>query len=192
MDAATKEAEEKKLKEQEAAVGLVCIIALVFTLIALCYMCCICCCQTSLKRAIDVIDASADFMRSTKRLLLVPLIFFAMNMMFFPVWLTSIAHVASWNEIKADILIPQGKDVIWTDEKTYMAWYLVFGGFWVMAWIDATSQFVVMYSAATYYFNSSADTEGGAEVCGAFSTAYLNHMGSLAFGAFLIAIVKTL
>jgi hypothetical protein len=37
---------------------------------------CVCCGYKSLKMAIDVIDASADFLARTKRILLVPGLFF--------------------------------------------------------------------------------------------------------------------
>jgi len=45
-------------------------------------------------------------------------------------------------------------------------------------------------SCATYYFNSDANTEGQADVSKAFRLAYLNHLGSIAMGAFIIALVQ--
>jgi len=46
-------------------------------------------------------------------------------------------------------------------------------------------------SAATYYFNSSpGNPDGQAEIGTGFKFAYLNHMGSIAFGAFIIALIR--
>jgi hypothetical protein len=45
-------------------------------------------------------------------------------------------------------------------------------------------------SASTYYWNSSAENEGDAEVGLGFRFAYVYHLGSIAFGAFIIALVQ--
>jgi len=60
---------------------------------------------------------------------------------------------------------------------------------WLMAWIKYTCKFICMVAAATYYFNSDASKEGEAEVKLGFEFAYFNHMGSLAVGSFVIAVV---
>lgn len=45
-------------------------------LLALGFLCCVCCGYSSLKIAIDCIDASADFLARTKRIIAVPFVFF--------------------------------------------------------------------------------------------------------------------
>jgi len=47
-----------------------------------------------------------------------------------------------------------------------------------------------MVAASTYYFDSSADREGNAEVMTGVKFAYFNHFGSLAVGSFIIAVVQ--
>uniref|UniRef100_A0A7S3FS90 Choline transporter-like protein n=1 Tax=Strombidium rassoulzadegani TaxID=1082188 RepID=A0A7S3FS90_9SPIT len=47
-----------------------------------------------------------------------------------------------------------------------------------------------MVSASTYYFNSSPEQEGDAEVGFGLQIAYMNHAGSLAFGSLLISIIQ--
>lgn len=66
---------------------------------------------------------------------------------------------------------------------------MLFALFWLIAYITYTSQFVVQVSAASYYFNSNGSHEGDAEVMKGFKFAYLNHIGSLAMGSFIIAII---
>jgi hypothetical protein len=77
----------------------------------------VCCGYKSLKMAIDVIDASADFLAGTKRILVVPGIFFFFQLMSVLVWIGAMMCVVSMNEIVANPSIPQGKELIW-DEKT--------------------------------------------------------------------------
>jgi hypothetical protein len=71
-----------------------------------------------------------------------------------------------------------------------MALYMLFGVLWICAWFEYASTFIVMVSAATYYFNSSAAGEGSAEVGLGFSWAFCFHAGSIAIGAFVIALIR--
>jgi len=56
--------------------------------------------------AVDVIDASADFVAGTKRVILVPNFHFVLQVVVFLVWLGSMVCVLSLNEIEANTLIP--------------------------------------------------------------------------------------
>jgi len=45
-------------------------------------------------------------------------------------------------------------------------------------------------TAVSYYFDSNYKKTGSGSVCKGFKFAYFNHMGSLALGALIIAIVR--
>lgn len=60
---------------------------------------CIYCGWNSLKSAIDVIDASADFLASTKRIIAVPFVYFVIMLLFFFFWLGCIICVYSMGTI---------------------------------------------------------------------------------------------
>ena len=47
-----------------------------------------------------------------------------------------------------------------------------------------------MVSATSYYFDSNRERDGYASVGLGFKLAYMNHVGSLAFGSFIIALVQ--
>jgi len=49
----------------------------------------------SLKIAIDVIDASADFLAKTKRVILVPVLYFFVNLVAVLVWLAAFISVTT-------------------------------------------------------------------------------------------------
>jgi hypothetical protein len=79
---------------------------------------CIYCGWSSLKKAIDVVDASADFLASTKRVIAPPLLYFIVMTMFFFFWLGCVVCVYSMGKIvpkpdytAAGVYIPQMKDV---------------------------------------------------------------------------------
>jgi len=162
-------------------------------LLTLTFACGMFCYWESLKQAIDVIDASADFLAGTKRVILVPGLFFLLSLIAISAWAGSMACVVSLNEIYPSEIIPQGRDLVWDDNVKYMALYMLFGILWITAFFEYCSTFVVMVSASTYYFNSNPNDEenleGSAEVGLGFHYAFL-HSGSIAIGAFIIALVR--
>lgn len=100
----------------------------------LCTACCIWCNRTSLETAIAIIDASADFMIDTKRLILVSVFYFILTMIIFFMWLFSVACVFSLLDFKpSPIPVTQLKEIdgaipgkIWA-----MFAFLLFGMLWV-------------------------------------------------------------
>jgi len=77
-----------------------------FSLIAVTMLCCIVCGFKSLKLAIDVIDASADFLFRTQRLILVQLLFYALTIVAIGLWLGSIFCVISLNDVTVSHWVP--------------------------------------------------------------------------------------
>lgn len=71
-------------------------------ILAVAFAFCIFCGFKSLKMAIDVIDASADFLAKTKRIILVPILYFFLTMLMLLIWIGAFACVASMNQISAD------------------------------------------------------------------------------------------
>jgi choline transporter-like protein 2/4/5 len=70
--------------------------------------------------------------------------------------------------------------------------FLCFGMVWFVFFLQASNNYVVMVTAATYYFNSSREETGSGEMGTAFRYAWINNFGSLAFGSLIIAIIFTI
>ena len=122
-----------------------------------------------------------------------PNIHYVMMIVFTVIWLGAFLCVVSLNEIKADPLIPQNRDLVWDKKVSYACLFVIFGYLWITAWIEYTSRFIVIMGASTYYFNNTRenmDEEAPADIAYGFETAYGCHMGSIAFGAFMIALVR--
>jgi len=71
-----------------------------------CFTCAVFCGRDSLRRAIDVIDASADYIANNKRVILVPNLHFIFTLIFSIIWVGAFMCVVSLNEVKPDELIP--------------------------------------------------------------------------------------
>lgn len=64
-------------------------------LFGLIYLMAICCGYKSLKIAIDVIDASADFLACTKRIILVPIFYFFVTIIILFMWIPSMLALST-------------------------------------------------------------------------------------------------
>jgi len=167
----------------------------VLAVLALIFAILVCCGFNSLRTAINVVDASADFLRKTKRIIFVPILYFLLNVLVVFAWVAIVACFNSMGTITAEQgIAPQFRKCTFAagheTDHALVAWALLFGLLWVVAFNQATSSFIVMVSATTYYFDSNKDREGDADVGLGFHLAYMSHAGSLAVGSFIIALVQ--
>lgn len=86
-----------------------------FGLLSLIMLCCIGCGYKSLKIAIDTIDASSEFVSVTKRIILVPILYFILSFVVFMVWMFAFAQVYSIGDVSVDTnsKYPQMKKITW-------------------------------------------------------------------------------
>lgn len=122
-----------------------------------------------------------------------PFVFFLLSLISVLVWAPSFAAVISMNHIQVNESIPQGKDLVWEPKVKIMALYMFFGILWVTAFFEYCSTFVVMVSANTYYWYSNAHEDAGDLGLISVGTGFkacFSHAGSLAIGAFIIAVIR--
>ena len=72
---------------------------IVVAVLSVAFLCCVICGYKSLKLAIDVIDASADFLACTKRVIFVPIFHFILSILLFSLWVGAFGCVVSMNDI---------------------------------------------------------------------------------------------
>lgn len=137
---------------------------IIFSLKAFCFACMVVCGRQSLKLAIDVIDASADFLYGTKRIVAVPVIYFFVTLIVVFVWLGMLLCVVSMAGFEPSTSIPQlkrikgwGKEYGGSDFDYWALWYMVGGLIWLVSFIQYKTRFIVQVSASSYYFNSTRD-----------------------------------
>ena len=106
------------------------------------------------------------------------------------VWGILALYLVSIGEITQDPDIPFMTTVIWSDETRYMLLYSLFGYLWMNALIISLAMFVISATATIWYFTCNSDTNGSGSVIKGLYWAFRYHLGSLAFGSFLIALVQ--
>ena len=148
----------------------------------------------SLRVSIAIIETAADWFADTKRIMFVPFMYFILGMLLVAGWVGCMICVGSIGEIKVHDVATQTKDVEWDTNTTRMAWFMWFGLFWIIAFIMAANEFVVIVSTCTWYFSRKDIPDddgipGDSEVWKGFWWSIRYHAGTLAFGSLLIAVV---
>jgi hypothetical protein len=87
----------KKMADGKATLYL--LIAIVLAILAIVMSILLWCGFSALKIAIDVIDAAADFIAGTKRIILVPVVYFIFQLIVFITWMFCMACIWSTGEI---------------------------------------------------------------------------------------------
>lgn len=113
---------------------------------------------------------------------------------FILVWIFFAVHLASTGDIK-EIDLPTTVKVTmrqyeFDDTTTYLGWYLIFCLFWTIAFIQALGQIVISMCVAKWYFTRDKWTVGSATVFKSIYDSLRYHLGTAAFGSFIIAVTK--
>lgn len=157
---------------------------------ALCLVC-ICCCWSAIKVAIAVYKTTAQYVGANLRIFALPLFSWVCLAVWVLVWGFSIVHVASVGEVTQRAApFSFTTEIMWTNDARYMVLYQVFGLLWVAAFINGLCQFIIAASACLWYFTVNTDTKGRGTVGTALYWGFRFHMGSIAFGSFIIAVVQ--
>ena len=83
-------------------------------------------------------------------------------------------------------------DIEWDDTTRYVWIYHLFGLFWVSSFIIGCAQFIIAATTCVWYFSQggSSDDKAKASLSTGFKWIFRYHMGSIAFGALIIAIMQ--
>lgn len=80
--------------------------------------------------------------------------------------------------------------VVWTEETQYVFLYSLFGYLWLNAFLIGCAQFIICAACALWYFTCTSDSDGSGSLIRGLYWIVRYHMGSIAFGSFLIAVVQ--
>jgi hypothetical protein len=136
-------------------------------------------------------QATAKFINGTPQVFLVPIVGLIFLIGLLASVVISATYVASIGKIgpgaEPFTFLPQ---VTWTDEIRYALLYQLFGYLWLNAFVIGCTQFVISAAAAIWYFTSNSDTNGSGSILTGYWWVARYHLGTIAFGSLLIAIVQ--
>ena len=160
------------------------------------YCMCFMCCFKNLRVSIAIIETAADWFADTKRIIFIPVMYFCIAILVFAMWACGIAMVAS---VSTTPLIgdnpgsgDQTKVLNWSEGTWWMVFAMWFFIVWIMAFIMANNEFVVVSAAVTWYYSRKDIPDddgipGDSQVMRGLWWSVRYHMGSLALGSFILA-----
>ncbi|XP_064625864.1 choline transporter-like protein 1 isoform X2 [Lineus longissimus] len=88
-------------------------------------------------------------------------------------------------------VVSQTGKVTFKDDELlfYLKWYFIFGALWVMNFILACQEVVIAGAVATWYFTRDKKNKLGWPIARSTGRLIRYHLGSVAFGSFIIAVV---
>lgn len=139
----------------------------------------------------SVIEACSDFVGSTTRLGLVPLVTFFLYIPVFAWWTAGSVLIYATGEFSYKPGDAFPTSTLKTPE-TVMFWVLLVGMLWIVIWLAAFQNFIIASAACQwYFFGQGSDADGVKEdvkLCLGVGHAFKYHMGTLAVGSFLVTL----
>jgi len=161
--------------------------------IAALFLCCICCCWNAIRIGIAVYQTTAEYVSKNLRIFFLPLVAYIVAGLWLTVWLVSFIYVFSIGEpVAREPPYQFITEIKWEDNTRYIVLYQIFMLFWINAFVMGMCQFIIAASACIWYFEVNSDTGGKGTVGRGIWWAFRYHMGSIAFGAAIIAICQTI
>ena len=162
------------------------ILAFIWFLIVLCSC-------NKIRLAIAITEVSARFVWSVMSIVLVPFFFFIVVSCYIAYWVAlSVFIYSSGEQTKSSTtFITEYK---WDENTRYAWWFHLFAGIYITAFFEALASFIYASTACIWYFEQGIYKEKNESVprpiCRSIWRAFRYHLGSLAFGALIIAIVR--
>jgi len=167
--------------------------AVIGGILTLVYTIFICCQWTNIKIGAEIMGVAGEFVSTQPRIMITPLVaYFCMIPIFIWFVFTNVyLYSCGWLDIQPGDMFATLKE---SNNAYWMFWFFLFGFFWIIAFFIAVMQFIIASVCALWYFTyQKSDSPAQATAINrSMKWAIKTHAGSLAFGAFLIAIVTLL
>ena len=151
----------------------------------------LCCCWSRIQLGAAIMEAASDFVRNTPSIFAVPFLFFFIVGAWVVFWVISAIYVYSVGDAVKSENVPIA-NIKWNNVTRYVWIYHLFGLFWVSAFIIGCAQFVIAAACGLWYFaqGGSSDDQARASLRTGFKWIFRYHLGSIAFGSFIIAVMQ--
>ncbi|TPX65108.1 hypothetical protein SpCBS45565_g05392 [Spizellomyces sp. 'palustris'] len=168
-------------------------IALILTLIILCML-------RRIRLAVQIIKEASSSMKAMPMIVFFPFFKYLVLLIWMVVFIGVMALLATSGDViagavEADInegLSNIGKHYSSSGTLQYLQVYFVFGFLWVYNWIVAIGQCTVAGAIACWYWARDKKALPSLPVLKSFGRTLRYHLGSLAFGSLIIAIVQVI
>eukprot|EP00928_Gymnodinium_smaydae_P039420 TRINITY_DN26933_c0_g1_i1.p1 TRINITY_DN26933_c0_g1~~TRINITY_DN26933_c0_g1_i1.p1 ORF type:complete len:700 (-),score=135.14 TRINITY_DN26933_c0_g1_i1:39-2138(-) len=171
------------------------ILGAVFGVIFLIVTCMLCAAQEMIQTAVGCIEASTECLFTMPAMLFQPLLDVCFKVLVYGSLLYGLSWLVSAGKMESSALSISGHEIgglsrsfHHTNEEKAMLLYYCFGCLWLMELTNSIADFVISYSVVLWYYTPKPKGCGPVfPLARAFIIGITFHLGTLAFGAFLIA-----
>lgn len=153
-------------------------------------ICCVLCNWKNIKIGIAVMKCTASFIGSTPQVFALPPVSTVLVFAWFGLWVVIALHIGSVGTPKPREDFPFLTEMEWSDNTKYVLLYSLFGFLWILNFIIGATQFIISATCVIWYFSSTSDANGSGSMSTGFYWVFRYHLGSIAFGSFIIALVQ--
>lgn len=144
-----------------------------------------------IRLAIAIMKTGTRFIVSVWYALFVPPVIFVITGAVFAYWVFACIYLYSSGDISQENQ-DSFAEVSKTNNYKYMFYFEFWGILWVSSYLIATTQFILAGSVCIWYFSQGADSGPQRPVSRPIWWSIRYHMGSLAFGSLILAVVWTI
>ena len=145
---------------------------------------------SSIAISIAVIKTASEFIAKNCCIIFTPILISLFMLGFIFLWIYGVVHLWSVGELKAGGLTAFAQ-ITWDPKTKYFMIFYFFGLLWNVAFINYMTIFIVGCTVAFWYFSyDNPDNRPRMPIMKSVWWAFRYHLGSLAFGAFLLAVIQ--
>ena len=155
-------------------------------LIYIFYMC------NKIRLAIAIMKVGTQYIKDVWMSLLIPPCFFILIIALYIYWSLACLYLYSSGEVESSSGSSPFASVSWSSTEKNAFYFEFWGILWTNAFLIALGQFVLASSVCIWYFSVNSDSGPQRPISRSFYRAFRYHLGSLAFGSLILAIVWTI
>ena len=159
----------------------------IFTVLAILWFIFVIAMCNRIRLAVALIQITAKYINRTWSIILVPLFFFILTIVWIVYWISLSIFLYATGEFNKNSKVIAS--FVWDEQIRYSWWFHLFALFYVTAILSAYSQFIYSSSACIWYFTVEKGIEGH-YILKSFYRGLRYHFGSLAFGSIIIALCR--
>jgi len=156
---------------------------------AIIFLITLCLCK-QIRLGIGIVKTAAMFIYNVPTVLLLPITFFLLTIVLYAVWLTITLFIMSSVDLEES---NKGKRYSWNTDTQRGFAFVFFSLLWTNAFLIGMNQMILAGAVGIWYF-TAPDANGNKKPRGAVKRAAWNacfyHMGSVAFGSLILAIIQ--
>lgn len=146
------------------------------------------CMRKRIELAVAIMKSASLFIGDVWQVLLVPIVMFLISVLTFVFWVLALTYLYSSGEVEQKDKYSSMVHIKFDDRLRNAFWFEFLGILWINSFKVAFTEFIIATACCVWYFNPNKN-ESQSPICKGIKYGLLYHLGSIAFGSFILALV---